>query len=165
MADSEYIIKLTPTCTFLMPKVILQSKMVRQTLWMSFCFVRNCSCHIQLLCSCVWPFCDLPSYSCIQGMKTSSVNHLLYTLLNCKASMSFTIYIITILSLVVCRLMQGWLFVYDPGFWQQAQAKALLTSVPQVIVVVFCVNSILRYDVCVNYNYTCKKNGRNYMIM
>jgi hypothetical protein len=30
------------------------------------------------------------------------------------------------------RLMQGWLFVNDPSFWQPAQAEALLTSVPQV---------------------------------
>lgn len=28
--------------------------------------------------------------------------------------------------------MQGWMFVNDPGFWQPPQAKAILTSVPQV---------------------------------
>jgi len=28
--------------------------------------------------------------------------------------------------------MQGWLFVNDEEFWQPAQAKALLTSVPLV---------------------------------
>ena len=30
-----------------------------------------------------------------------------------------------------CRLMQGWLFVNE-RFWQPAQAKALLTSIPLV---------------------------------
>jgi hypothetical protein len=29
--------------------------------------------------------------------------------------------------------MQGWLFNNDPNYWHKEQAKALLTSVPQVI--------------------------------
>jgi len=30
------------------------------------------------------------------------------------------------------RVMQGWLFVNSGGFWEPAQAEALLTSVPLV---------------------------------
>lgn len=50
------------------------------------------------------------------------------------------------LILLLLRIMQNWVFVYDPVFWSEDRTKALLTSVPPVTIFTIVPGCLIHVD-------------------